>query len=102
MDNELGSMADVLAKLRREAESLGVPQVRRHIFLCCDQSKPECSTREQSLAAWEYLKARLKELKLTGAGGIYRTKANCLPAPADRSRSSIPRAPGMRAAIRQC
>jgi len=30
------------------------------------------------LIAWEYLKNRLKELHLTGTGGIYRTKANCL------------------------
>ncbi len=28
--------------------------------------------------AWDYLKNRLNELKLTGAEGIYRTKANCL------------------------
>ena len=28
--------------------------------------------------AWEYLKRRLDELELTGPGGVYRTKANCL------------------------
>lgn len=28
--------------------------------------------------AWDYLKKRLKELKLTGQGGVFRTKANCL------------------------
>lgn len=28
--------------------------------------------------AWEYLKRRLDELRLTGQGGVYRTKANCL------------------------
>jgi len=37
-----------------------------------------CSGKEQSLAAWEYLKWRLEELRLTGPGGVYRTKANCL------------------------
>ena len=57
---------------------LGIDQMRRHIFLCCDQTKPKCSERDESLAAWEYLKGRLKELQLTGAGGIFRTKANCL------------------------
>jgi (2Fe-2S) ferredoxin len=62
----------------RTAASLGVGAIRRHIFLCCDQTKPKCSTREQSLRAWEYLKQRLDELKLTGQGGIYRTKVNCL------------------------
>ena len=64
--------------LRRKVESVGIPMVRRHIFLCCDQTEPKCSSREQSLAAWEYLKARLKELGLSERGGIYRTKANCL------------------------
>ena len=28
--------------------------------------------------AWDYLKKRLKELGLTGRGGVFRTKANCL------------------------
>ena len=55
-----------------------MPGIRRHIFLCCDQTKPKCSSKEQSLAAWEFLKRRLDELHLTGQGGIYRTKANCL------------------------
>ena len=26
------------------AEKAGVPAIRRHIFLCCDQTKPNCST----------------------------------------------------------
>jgi len=57
---------------------LGVDAIQRHIFLCCDQTKPKCSGREESLESWQFLKQRLKELKLTGQGGIYRTKANCL------------------------
>jgi (2Fe-2S) ferredoxin len=65
-------------ELKAIAGNLGIGQIRRHIFLCCDQTKPNCSTREQSLASWEYLKRRLSELKLTGEGGVYRTKANCL------------------------
>jgi len=62
----------------RAAESVGVSLARRHIFLCCDQTKPKCSERDRSLAAWDYLKQRLKELGLSEQGGIYRTKANCL------------------------
>ena len=72
------SLADLLDNQRQLAEKLGIAANRRHIFLCCDQSKPKCSTREQSLAAWEYLKRRLKELGLSDSGGILRTKANCL------------------------
>ena len=59
-------------------ESLGLSKTRRHIFLCCDQSKPKCCDKDRSLAAWDYLKRRLKELGLSERGGIARTKANCL------------------------
>lgn len=65
-------------ELLRAARAVGADVARRHIFLCCDQTKPKCSTREQSLESWHYLKKRLKELGLSEAGGIYRTKANCL------------------------
>ncbi len=57
---------------------LGIPAIRRHIFLCADQSQPKCCSREAGLESWQYLKKRLVELRLTGAGGIYRSKANCL------------------------
>ena len=63
--------------LRAIAEKRGVPAIRRHVFLCCDQTKPNCCTKEQGLASWDYLKKRLDELNLAGAGGVYRTKANC-------------------------
>mgnify|MGYP001126660956 CR=1 FL=1 len=49
-----------------------------HIFLCCDQSVPKCCGREESLQSWEYLKRRLRELGLSEAGGVLRSKANCL------------------------
>lgn len=59
-------------------EKLAIKKIKRHIFLCCDQTKPRCSEKEKSLESWEYLKRRLDELGLSGEGGIYRTKANCL------------------------
>ena len=62
----------------RAAQLVGALVTRRHIFLCCDQTKPKCSERERSIAAWNYLKQRLKELGLSEQGGIFRTKANCL------------------------
>lgn len=52
--------------------------MQRHIFLCCDQTKPNCCTREAGLQSWEFLKRRLEELNLTGDSGIYRSKVNCL------------------------
>ena len=60
------------------AATIGVPVARRHIFLCCDQTTPKCCDKDRGLAAWDYLKHRLKELGLSEQGGILRTKANCL------------------------
>jgi (2Fe-2S) ferredoxin len=65
-------------KLEHKAEKLGVDKIKRHIFLCADQSRPKCCSMEEGLKSWDYLKKRLEELKLTEDGGIYRTKANCL------------------------
>lgn len=66
------------AVLRRIAEGRALGRLRRHIFLCCDQTEPKCCSKEAGLESWTFLKARLAELDLTGDGGIYRTKANCL------------------------
>ena len=63
---------------RAVASTIGVPVARRHIFLCCDQTKPKCCEKDRGLAAWEFLKRRLSELGLSEQGGILRTKANCL------------------------
>lgn len=70
--------ADDIRRLAGLAETIGVTSARRHIFLCADQTEPKCCERDRSLAAWNYLKKRLKELGLSEAGGILRTKANCL------------------------
>jgi (2Fe-2S) ferredoxin len=68
-------MADV-ERLTQLAAGLYIGEVRRHIFLCADQTKPKCCTRESGLEAWDYLKRRLAELGLLDR--VYRSKANCL------------------------
>jgi (2Fe-2S) ferredoxin len=65
-------------RLQQIAQKLGLPAARRHIFLCCDQTKPKCCEKEVGLASWDYLKKRLQELKLSEAGGVARSKTNCL------------------------
>ena len=60
------------------AEAAGVPAARRHLLLCCDQTEPNCCDKARGLAAWDFLKRRLKELRLSEQGGVLRTKANCL------------------------
>ena len=73
---EATDAADRLAKL---VEQLKVKNIRRHIFLCADQTKPMCAPKESGLASWDYLKRRLEELGLTKSDEcVYRTKANCL------------------------
>lgn len=67
-----------LRKLLKKADELHIPTVKRHIFLCADQTKPKCCKLETGLESWRFLKNRLKELNLDAEGGVFRTKANCL------------------------
>lgn len=69
--------------LLKTLEAVGLPQTRRHILLCADQTKPNCCSRERSLEAWDYLKRRLREEGLSEQGGVFRSKVNCLRACAD-------------------
>jgi (2Fe-2S) ferredoxin len=44
-----------------------------------DQTEAHCAPRDETLKSWEFLKARLKELKLAGPEPlVYRSKVNCL------------------------
>lgn len=64
-------------------QALNLEHIQRHLFICADQTKPKCCSKGLSLAAWDYLKHRLKELKLdqptdVHSSCVFRTKANCL------------------------
>lgn len=72
------SDATTMQKQAELCAKVGLPQARRHIFLCADQTNPKCCDKERGIKAWEHLKARLKELGLSEQGGVQRTKANCL------------------------
>jgi len=64
--------------LAASAQALGIENIQRHIFLCCDQTKPKCSSYDEGMASWGYLKKRLSELNLSQSGKIFRSKVNCL------------------------
>ena len=65
--------------LQKAVATLGLERYRRHIFLCADQTEPNCAPKEKGLEAWEYLKKRLKELGLADPDPlVYRSKVNCL------------------------
>lgn len=69
----------ITRQLERTAQTLGLTEYQRHIFLCADQTEPKCAAREETLAAWTFLKQRLKELGLTEPHPlVYRSKVNCL------------------------
>lgn len=74
-----GQNPDLLAS---SIKLLELNRISRHVFICADQTKPKCCSKETGLEAWNYLKRRLKELELdmadTRGGCIFRTKANCL------------------------
>lgn len=65
-------------KAKEKAAELNISSIKRHIFLCADQTNPKCCRHEFGLESWYFLKERLRELGLDGKGGVYRTKANCL------------------------
>lgn len=72
-----------LDSLTISVKSLELNQIERHIFLCADQTIPKCCSKPASIEAWNYLKKRLKQLKLDQSTNdkpsvIFRTKANCL------------------------
>ncbi len=70
--------AEDQASIARKIDKYAFADIRYHIFLCCDQTKPKCCQQADGLESWEFLKRRLKELQLDREGGVYRTKANCL------------------------
>jgi hypothetical protein len=44
-------------ELQRILDNLAIDQIQRHIFLCCDQTKPKCCHKERSLESWNFLKS---------------------------------------------
>ena len=46
-------------KLKKVVDTIGIPVIKRHIFLCCDQTKPKCAEKEAGLESWNFLKKRL-------------------------------------------
>jgi (2Fe-2S) ferredoxin len=58
------------------AREFGIGRLSRHLFVCLG---PDCVEPAEGERTWEYIKRRLKELKLSGPqGGCFRTKCGCL------------------------
>lgn len=65
-------------KLHEIADTMGVGDFKRHVFLCLG---PDCCPQKVGQEAWDTLKSELKEKGLSlsrGPNACYRTKAGCL------------------------
>jgi len=67
-----------LEEASQKAQKLGVMDIQRHIFLCCDTDETECASKKQMKESMKYLRSRLRELKLTKKGGVYPTPTQCM------------------------
>ena len=67
-----------MKELQTKAEKIGIGRIKRHIFLCCDQTEPKCCKAKAGLESWKFLKKRVAQLGLLKDGGVARSKANCL------------------------
>jgi (2Fe-2S) ferredoxin len=67
-------------ELEKAVAALKLEKSGRHIFLCAQPTEPKCCDPAAGAASWEFLKSRLKELGLAGAGEkvVLRSKADCL------------------------
>lgn len=67
-------------EFEKAVEALKLEKVERHIFLCAQPTEAKCCDAAAGAESWEFLKRRLKELGLAGAGEkvVLRTKADCL------------------------
>jgi (2Fe-2S) ferredoxin len=63
-------------ELEPKISKLSLRTLEHHIFLCSDQSNAKCCSKEDGLAAFDYLKRRIVELGIETK--VFRTKANCL------------------------
>ena len=64
------------ATLEQATGKLHLGHNQRHILLC---TGGKCADAAAGLASWDFLKTRLRELRLADRdGGVLRTKADCL------------------------
>jgi (2Fe-2S) ferredoxin len=64
---------DIIEKI---AERRCLSSQRQHLLIC---TAGKCSSTEQANESWDYLKRRIKELKLMDVEtGVYRSKVDCL------------------------
>jgi (2Fe-2S) ferredoxin len=62
---------------RHRSKKLKLDSKSRVILLCTDQAESGCAPAKQMSESWKFLKRRLKELGLSGKGGVLRLGMEC-------------------------
>ena len=68
---------DGLQNARQRARKLKLESKSRTIMLCTDQDESGCASAKQMAESWKFLKGRLRELGLSGKGGVLRLRMEC-------------------------
>ncbi len=67
------SQIDIIEKI---TEQRCLSSQRQHLLIC---TAGKCASTQQANDSWDYLKRRVRELKLMDVGaGVYRSKVDCL------------------------
>jgi (2Fe-2S) ferredoxin len=72
MDNSAGKKP--LESLEARLDRIGVPGIKRHLFLCAG---PKCCSSDEGEAVWNHIKQKLGDPKYRECG-IARSKVACL------------------------
>ncbi len=70
-------VSDDLARTRRTATKLKLPQLERHILLCSDTKRSKCASKKEMKKAAKFLSKRLKELGMKKSGQVRISKCDC-------------------------
>lgn len=62
---------------RQRWKKMKLSSSERTIFLCTDRREAGCASAKQMAHSWKFLKRRLKELGLSGKGGVMRIGMQC-------------------------
>tara|TARA_R110002049_G_scaffold2750_4_gene21949 strand:+ start:111598 stop:112125 length:528 start_codon:yes stop_codon:yes gene_type:complete len=65
-----------LKAARQKSKKLGLGESSHTIFLCTDKSA-SCANSKEMAESWKFLKRRLKQLGLSGRGGVLRLRMSC-------------------------
>lgn len=66
-----------VSKGQRAARKLYLDRTQRHILLCVDTKTGKCASKKEMKESWNFLRGRLKQLKLDKRGGVFKSKAYC-------------------------